>query len=323
MRFFRFFALSMALFANAGTVMAGPYPDKSRPLKIIVAQGPGSTSDLLARSLAKGVTDLTGWTAIVDYRPGAEGIVGVQALMSAPADGYNLLLVSSSTTVLNPVLVPNLPYDPLRDFIPLVGLATNVIALNLGPSTPFKTAREFIASARANPGKYTFGSSTSSTRIAGELVEALSGVKLLNVPYKTTAAAVTALIAGEVDMVMADASSFRSQWDAGRARPLAVGSAKRSASLPALPTLREEGVAEYELNSWYASYFPARTPPDVVAAMRDILRQAAKSPAVAEALAKGSMDPFDVAGDEISAVIRREIAVAQKVVRAANLSPAK
>jgi len=197
MRFFRLFALTLALLA--GTAMAAEsYPDKSRPLKIIIAQGPGSTSDLIARSLAKGVTDATGWPAIVDYRPGAEGIVGVQALMNSPTDGYSLLVVSSSSTVLNPVLVPNLPYDPLR----------------------------------------------------------------------------------------------------------------------------EEGVADYELNGWYASYFPAHTPPDVVAAMREILRRAVKSPGVSEALAKGSMDPFDVAGDEINAVIRKEIEVSTKVVRAANLAPA-
>jgi len=321
MRIFRLLVLGLIFVAELS--MAQSYPDKSRPLRIIVAQGPGSTSDLLARSLAKAVTDETGWPAIVDFKPGAEGIVGVQALMNSPADGYSMLLVSSSTTVLNPVLVPNLPYAPLRDFIPLVGVAKTVLAFNVGPSTPFKSAREFLAAAKANPGKYTFGSSTTTTRLAGELLEARAGVKLLNVPYKTTSAAVTALIGGEVDLVLADASSLRAQWESGRARPLAVTTGVRSNGLAALPTLREEGVPDYELTSWYATYFGARTPPEVVASMRQILRKVAKAPGLQEVLAKGSMDPFDLAGDEISAVIRREIDSAGKLVRATNLSAPK
>jgi len=321
MTFVRLLVLALVFFAELSIAQA--YPDKSRPFKILVAQGPGSTSDAIARGLAKAITDETGWPAIVDFKPGAEGIVGVQALMNGPADGYSLLLVSSSTTVLNPVLVPNLPYDPLRDFTPLVGLSRTVVVFNLGPSTPFKTAREFFAAAKANPGKYTFGSSTTTTRLAGELVQARAGVKLLNVPYKTTAAAVTALVGGEVDLVLADASSLRPQWDGGRARPLAVTSATRSPAMPNLPTLREEGAESYELTSWYGTYAHARTPPEIAAALRQILRRATKAPAFTDMLAKGSMDPYDASGDEISAAIRREIDTAAKTLRAVNLVPAK
>jgi tripartite-type tricarboxylate transporter receptor subunit TctC len=320
MLFIRALILGLALFSG---MAAAQYPDKARPLRIIVAQGPGSASDLVARGFGKAITDATGWTVIMDYKPGAEGVIGVQSLMNSPADGYTMLIVSSSVSVLNPVMVPNLPYDPLHDLVPLVGVSKSVMMFNLGPSTNFRSAHEFLAAAKANPGKYTFASSTSTTRLAGELLQALAGVKLLNVPYKTTAAGSTALASGEVDLFMVDTSSIRAFWDSGRARALAVSSATRVSGQPDLPTLREEGVANYDLVNWYASYVSARTPPEIVATMRDVLRKVGKAPAFEEMLTKANMEHYEATGDEISNAIRRDMESATKVMRAANLLPAK
>lgn len=319
MKFPRFLAIACLLLA--GLASAQTYPDKSRPIRIILPQGPGSASDVLTRAYARAITETSGLNTVVEFKPGAETVIGVQALLSAPADGYTILLVSSSTPVLNPVMIPNLPYDPQRDFIPLVGLSKASLALNLGSSTQFKSAREFIAAAKANPGKYTFGSSTTTTRLSGELLQSLADIKLLNVPYKTTAAAATALAAGEVDLLMADPSSVKPLVDSGRVRLLAVTSATRLTAMPNVPSLREEGVTDYDVTAWFATFFATKTPPEIVATMREILRKATKAPSFAEALAKASMEPLDLVGDEISALIRKETEMWTKVVRAANLRP--
>jgi tripartite-type tricarboxylate transporter receptor subunit TctC len=317
----RLFVIALAMSSCAA--MAQGYPDKSKPVRIILPQGPGSASDVVTRAFAKAVTEVSGLNVVIDYKPGAETVIGVQALLSAPADGYTLLLVSSSTPVLNPIMIANLPYDALRDFVPLIGISKVMLTFNLGPSTPFKTVGEFVAAAKADPGKYTFASSTTTTRLAGELLQSLAGIRLLNVPYKATAAGATALASGEVDLMIVDASSVRPFWDSGRVRALAVSGATRSTTLPNLPTVREQGVADYDVTAWFATYFAARTPPENVATMREILRKAAKSPGFLEALGRANMDPLDLVGDEISALTRREIDMWTKVVRAANLVPAR
>jgi len=312
---------SCLLLSIASVAWCQAYPDKAKPIRIILPQGPGSASDVLARAFASAITETSGLNAIVDYKPGAETVIGVQALMSSPPDGYSILLVSSSTPVLNPVMIPNLPYDPLRDFIPLVGISKASLAFNLGPSTPFKSAREFVAAAKGSPDKYTFASSTTTTRLSGELLQSLAGIKLLNVPYKTSAAAGTALASGEVDLLMIDPASIKPLTDGGRVRTLAVSSGSRLRALPALPTLQEEGVAGYDVTAWFATFVAARTPPDIVKKATEIMRKAARSPTFAEALAKASMEPMDQAGDEITALIRKEIELWTKVAQAANLRP--
>ena len=313
--------LGCLLLALSGLASSQSYPEKSKTIRIILPQGPGSASDVIARAFSSAITETAGLNAIIDYKPGAETVIGVQALLGAPADGYTVLLVSSSTPVLNPVMIPNLPYDPLKDFIPLVGISKVSLAFNLGPSTPFTSAREFVAAAKTNPGKYTFASSTTTTRLAGELLQSLAGIRLLNVPYKTSAAAATDLAAGEVDLLMIDPSSIKPLTDGGRVRSLAVSGASRLRLLPNLPTLQEEGVAGYDVTAWFATFFSAKTPPDIVKKATEILRKAARSPAFNEALARASMEPMDMTGDEISSLIRREIDLWTRVAQAAGLRP--
>lgn len=305
-------------FGNAG---AQSYPDKSKPIKIVLPQTPGSASDVQARAFAKAITDTSGLTVVVDYKPGAESVIGVQAVLNSPADGYTILMVSSSTPVLNPIMIPNLRYDPVRDFVPLVGISKVALAMNLGPSTNFKTASEFIAAAKANPGKYTFGSSTATTRLAGELLQSVAGIKLLNVPYKGTAASATALAAGEVDLMIVDPSSINMHWQSGRVRPVAVTSSSRLKAFPNIPTLKEEALPDYEVTAWYGTYFARGTPPEITRAMRDILRKAVQHPGMLETLAKVGMEPLELTGDDITSLIRKEVDMWTKVVKAANILP--
>lgn len=148
-------ALFLGLMSGAGAAVAQTYPDTSVPLKIIVPFGAGSSSDVIARAMGKAITEVSGLPVVVDNKPGADTLIGVQAVLNAPADVYTMLMVSSSTVVLNPLMVANQPFDMVRDFIPLIAIAKNSPAFNVGPSTPFKSVREFVAATKASPRKYT------------------------------------------------------------------------------------------------------------------------------------------------------------------------
>ncbi|MDR6858773.1 tripartite tricarboxylate transporter substrate binding protein [Variovorax guangxiensis] len=295
---------------------AQTYPDKSTPLKIIVPFGAGSAVDAVGRALARTMSEQSGVSALVDNKPGADSIIGMQAVHQAPADGYTMLLVSSSTPVLNPLMVPNQPLNIERDFVPLSTVAKNYPAVvNLGPSTTFKSVGEFIAAAKENPGKYTYASATTLSQLAGQLLESTAGIKLVNVPYKTISAATIGLASGEVDLLITDAGSVRPQWESGRIRPVAIGAPTRMGSLPQIPTMIEEGVP-YQVSAWIAVYFDARTPADKAAAMRAIVRKCVVSSGFGEALARFYLEPFDLGGDEVKALTKKDMAMWGKVIRA-------
>lgn len=294
------------------------YPDHGRPIRIITPSGAGSIVDLLARAQAKAMADVAGLNVVVDNRPGAELVLGIQTFMNSPADGYTMLVTSSSSHTINPVLMPQLPYNPLTDFAPLKGIATGSLIMNLGPSTTFKSAREFVAAAQANPGKYTCGSASASTRLACELFDATAQVKTLNVPYKTVAAAMTALAAGETDVFFIDIGSSRAQWQSGRVRGVASTSPQRLGVLPQMPTLKEEGVGDYEVTAWFAAYFPKNTPPEIVRTMQKILADAHKTPAFSEMLRSNALEPLPLTGEALTELNRKEIDKWKQVVQTKN-----
>jgi tripartite-type tricarboxylate transporter receptor subunit TctC len=308
--------LAAGLLVLSGSTWAQTYPDKSRPIRIIVPFGAGSSGDILARALGRGMSEIAGVNVIVDNKPGAESVIGVQAAKNSLPDGYTMLLTNSSAQVLNVHMLPNIPYDPVADFTPLVSISKFSLVLNTGPSLPFKTVREFIEAARANPGKYSYASATTSTRLAMELFERQANVKLLAVPYKSMAEATTALVAGQVDLLMNDVATVVPHYQSGRLRPLATTGLARMYALPNVPTLREEGLASYELTGWHAVYFPSKTPPAVSAAMRDLLRKAVKTNFVADAIALASFEPLDLSVEQLTTLQRTESERWGKLVRA-------
>lgn len=310
-------ALPLALLCASATAQA--YPDPAHPLRIVVPFGAGTSADAIARAFGKAIAEVSNLPVVIDNKPGADSVIGVRAVLNAPADGQTLLLVSSSTMVLNPLMVPNLPFDMLRDFVPLAAIGKNSPALNLGTSLPFHTVAEFIEAARARPGKFTYASASATSQFAGMLLEARTGIEMLNVPYKTTAAALTALAAGEVDVVMVDPGSAKGMYGSGRVRAIAIGAPARLAAFPQLPTLTEAGVADYQITSWFGTYFPAKTAPDKVAAMRTILAKAAVAPSYAQALAGAVLEPFPVPVEDIDALTRKEIAMWGEVLRKSKL----
>jgi tripartite-type tricarboxylate transporter receptor subunit TctC len=213
----RWLLLALALL-GAGAVSAQGYPEKGRAIKVVVPSGAASTVDLLARAYDKAVNEVAGLSFVVENKAGAEGALGIQSFLTSPADGYTLLFVSSSQTALNPVMIPKLPYDPLKDLQPLATISKAGLVMNLGTSTPFKTAEEFVASARGNPGKHTCATASTTQRMACEFLQASGKIKLLIVPYKTTAAAMFAVASGEVDAIFVDAGTALAQWNTGHRR---------------------------------------------------------------------------------------------------------
>lgn len=288
------------------TATAQTYPDKSRPIRIIVPTGPGSALDLLSRAYAKAMNETAGLNVVVDNKPGADGVIGIQAFLSTPADGYTILMLSSSWSVLGPLINPSVPYDPIKDFVPLTTTSRAGIVMSMSANSPFKSVHEFVAAARANPGKYTCATASPTLRLACEHLQASGGIKLLIVPYKTTAAATVAVATGETDVMFADAGSFISLWQGGKLKGVAFATAERTPSFPNIPTMREEGLNDFLMSAWYGYYFKAGTPPAIENAMRDILRKSSASPSVKEALKTFVHEPMDLSGPEMTALIRSE-----------------
>jgi len=311
--------LTTCLLAVAATASAQAFPDKTKPIKIIVPFAAGGGVDLLARAYAKAMAEVAGLNVIVDNKPGAETVIGVQAFMASPPDGYTLMVASSSAITLAPVSVPNFPFDPVKDFLPVIGIGKSPFVVPLGPSTTFKTGREFIAAARANPGKYTCGSASASTRMACEYLQAAAGVKLLVVPYKAAGAAMTAVAAGEVDTYVTDPGSAKALWSAGRVRVVATTGLTRAPTMAQLPTMREEGVANYTMAAWFAAYMPAKTPPELVLAMRDVMQKASQTKVVTDLLTSSGVEPLGVADTEITAMTKSEIDQWNNLIRTANI----
>jgi tripartite-type tricarboxylate transporter receptor subunit TctC len=203
--------------------------------------------------------------------------------------------------------------------VPLVTTSKAGLVMSLGTSTTFKSLKEFVEAARANPGKYSCATSSSTLRMACEFLQASAGIKLLIVPYKTTAAAFVATASGEVDAIFVDAGSAIPSWQTGRVRPLVVTTPERLPALPQVPTTREQGLPDFLMGAWYAIYFKAGTPPAAAAAMRDVLRKAGARPTVKEALKTFVHEPLDLAGDDITAMNRREIEAWKKLARDHNI----
>ena len=217
------------------------YP--SRVIKFVVPFAAGSATDTLARVLGEKMSASLGQPVVVDNMPGASGFLAAQNVARAEPDGYTVLITSNTTHAANQNLFKKLPYDPVADFAPVTKLGTITLALVVHPSVPASTAQELIAYAKANPGELTFGSGSSSSRIAGEMLKSLAGIDLLNVPYKSNPQAITDLLGGQISMVFADISTTLPQAKAGKVKALAVSSAERTPLAPDLPTMEEAGVA--------------------------------------------------------------------------------
>jgi tripartite-type tricarboxylate transporter receptor subunit TctC len=297
----------------------GVYPQKT--VRLIVPFPPGGGNDVIARVVAQKLTDKWGQTVVVENRAGANGIVGLQALMQAPADGYTLAVGAAGPMAVNPSLYAKLPYDPLKDFAPITNLVNFPLLLVTHPSVPAKTTRELVALAKAKPGQLTYASpgSGNSGHLAGELFNSMAGVQVIHIPYKGQGPAQTDLMAGQVNMLYSSIPSVINQVKSGQLTAIAVGSAKRLASIPDVPTISESGVPGYEAYSWVGLVAPAQTPPDIVRKIYRDVSEILKQRDVADKLNQQGALPIGDTPEEFTQYIRDEIAKWGKVVREANI----
>jgi tripartite-type tricarboxylate transporter receptor subunit TctC len=309
-------AAALALASAAG---ADTYPAK--PVTFVVPFAAGSATDQLARALGQSITADTRQAVIVDNKAGASGMMAAQAAARAAPDGYTVLITTNTTQAANEHLYKKLPYDPVKDFVPVTGLGKGGQVLVVQAASPHKTVADLLAKARKDPGKLSFGSGSSSSRVAGEMFKQLSGTDILHVPYKSNPNALTDLMGGQIDLMITDTATGLPLIKGGKLRALGVSTSQRIALLPEVPTIAEAGVKGYDMGYWFAAYVPAGTPPMVVARLRELL-VAGTSSASAKAFFDGAgVDRWVTTPEELARFQTAESQKWGKVIKAAGIEP--
>ncbi len=313
------FASTAALAQSASTGSGQAYPDKAVRMVVPFAAGAGS-NDIMARLVAQKLSDNFGQQVVVDNRPGASGIIGTDIVAKAQPDGYTVLMMSLTLTV-NPSLFKKLPYNTEKDLTPVTAVASAPLMLVTHPSLPVKSVREFIAYAKANPGKLNFGSGGPGTtpHLAGEMLKTMAGIQVIHVPYKGGAPALADLVGGQIQFMCENIPGTLPFVKAGRLRALAITDRKRSPLLPEMPTLDESGLKGYEIVGWNGLFVPAGTPPAIVNKLHAAVVKALALPDVRERLATMGADGIGNTPQQFTAFIKSEIAKWAKVVKDAGI----
>ncbi|MBX3665891.1 MAG: tripartite tricarboxylate transporter substrate binding protein [Burkholderiales bacterium] len=309
--------LAGAAFAQS----AANYPAK--PVRFIAPFPPGGSTDLLARLVAQKLTESWGQQVIVENRGGAAGTIGVELAARAAPDGYTLVMGHVGTFGVNPTLYPKLPYDAIRDFAPVTVLATVPNAMAVHPSLPVKTARDFIALAKARPGEllYASGGSGSASHLAGEYFKLLTKINMVHVPYKGTAPAMTSMISGETTMTITGMVALGPHIKSSRLKLLGVATLKRLPIAPDVPTIHESGAPGYDANQWYGVLTQAAVPRDIVNKLHaDIVKVMARAD-VRDRLAADGAEAVANTPEQFAAHIKAEIARWAPVVKASGAKP--
>jgi tripartite-type tricarboxylate transporter receptor subunit TctC len=313
-------ALFAFLWSLSATAAAQEYP--SRPIRFVVPFAPGGGSDISARLAAEGMQPLLGQTIVVDNRPGAGSIVGTEIVARSAPDGYTWLLGNISMAF-NVALYTKLPYDTLRDFIPVSLITEQPNILVAHPSLPARSLKEFTALARSQPGKLTYASAGtgSGTHLAMELLMMSQQLELVHVPYKGTGPALTALLGNQISSFFSTFASALPHVKAGRLRTFGVTSVKRAATLPDAPTIAEAGVPGYEYSTWYGILVPGGTPKAVVEKVNKAAVSALNSGEVRQKLQANGIDPIPSTSAHYAAYLKSETAKWSKVIRTAKIPP--
>ena len=308
----------VASFAWIDSVSAQDYP--SRPVRLIVPQSAGGSTDVVARVIAQRMTESLRQNVIVDNRPGAGSLNGTELVAKAAPDGHTVLVVAASFTI-NPAIRKDLPFDPVRDFTPVSQLVTLPHILVLHPSVAATSVKELIALAKAKPGVLNYGISgiATSTHMAGELFMYMTGTRMVSIPYKGGAPGMTALLGGEIQLYFATISTAIPHIRSGKLRALGVTTAKRSVAAPEFPTIAEAGVPGYEHSSWVGMLAPARVPPPVLSTIGAESSKAVHNPDVKTLLLRDGLEAVGTSSAEFDRIIRSEVAKWAKVAKAANI----
>jgi tripartite-type tricarboxylate transporter receptor subunit TctC len=312
------FILAGAVFALFGAQAdAQNFPNK--PVRILVPYAAGGAVDVLARTIGQSLSKNWGQQPVIENRPGAGGIIASQALTQSPPDGYTLILVASGHP-LNQFFYPKLPYDTFKDFTAISEVAASPLAIVVSKSSPMKNLQELLSTARAKPEALSYGMSGNGTsaHLAGELLNYMAKVKILAIPYKGGAPALTAVIAGEIPMSVNPLPEVVGQLDS-TVRALAVTTAQRAKALPDVPTVAESGLPGYDASVWWGFLGPAGMAPDLVARINADLAAALRDPVVLTALEKMGATPVGSSPQEFDAYMRAEAAKWEPVLKEANI----
>jgi tripartite-type tricarboxylate transporter receptor subunit TctC len=312
-------ALLAAAVATAGIARAETYPDK--PLRLIVPFPPGGGNDLIARAAAQRLTEIIGQQVVVDNRGGAGGVLGVTAAATAAPDGYTLLLGSLGMLAHNPALKPDVPYQPLRDFAPVVLLVTSPMILAVYPGVPAKSVQELVALAKASPGKLNYASAGpgSSLHMTGELFKYATGTNIVHVPYKGTAPALIDLLGGRVEMIFSTIAPALPHVKSGKLRALGVSTVKRAPAVPDVPTIAEAGVPGFEVANWQGIVVPAKTPAPIVRKLNRDLLAALQVLAASDVLTTQGLDAAGGTPEQFGVLIRTDLAKYMQLVKATGI----
>jgi tripartite-type tricarboxylate transporter receptor subunit TctC len=316
-----FFAFALCLCAGVATAApAANYPAK--PVKLVVPFPPGGPLDTVARELGQAMAASWGQPVVVENRPGAGGGIGAELVAKSPPDGYTILMGAVSTHAINVTLYKKIPYDPLRDFVPVTQVADVPNVLVVNPSLPVHSVAELIAYAKAHPGTLNFasGSNGSTGHLAGELFKSMAHIDMQHVPYKGAAPAITDLLAGQVSLMFDNLASATPFIKAGKLRALAVTTGKRTPFFPELPTIAEAGLPGFDLSTWFGIFAPAGTPPEIVARLNAELVRILKTPEMKEHMASLGAEPVGNTPEQFLAYIKNEIPKYAKVIRESGAS---
>jgi len=316
--FVSFVSFVSQLFAASGAAHAQAYP--ARAVRLIVPFAAGGSTDIIARTVGQKLNELWSQPVVIENRPGGSTVIGTELVARAAPDGYTLLVTPAPFTIV-PSLIAKLPYDPAQDFEPITLINTTPLVVVVHPGVPARSIKELIALAKAKPGALNFGSSGSggSNHLAGELFNTMAGVRMVHIPYKGNAPALTDLVGGHVDLLFNGLTSAMPLIKSGKLRALAVTSIARAGSLPAMPTLDELGLKGFQAVAWNGLTAPARTPRDVINRVNADVLKVIRSPELVERLKAEGSDPVGNTPEQYSAFLRDEIAKWAKVIQFANV----
>jgi tripartite-type tricarboxylate transporter receptor subunit TctC len=301
-------------------VLAQTWPTKG-PIKIVIPYPPGGASDVTARVLANKLTDSLKQSVVVENKPGANGIVALESVAKSAPDGYTLLMANLGPNAINPGLYAKLPYDPIKDFTPITLTSVVPLVVLVTNSLPVKTMPELIAYAKAHPGKLSYASAGNgaANHLAGEMIKAMAGIQMTHVPYKGDSPGMPDVISGTVSMMFPTIIAGMPNIKSGSMRPIAVTGAKRSSSLPELPTVNESGIPGFDAVSWGGVMGPGGLPGDIVQRLNTEIVRILKQPDVAEKLSSLGADIVGSSPEEFDRYLRAEIAKWGKVARDNNI----
>ncbi len=302
----------------AVAVQAQTYPSKS--VRIIVPFAAGGNTDFTARTIAAKLTEALGQQFLVDNRPGGSTNIGSDMIVKSPPDGYNILLGGAANAI-NVAALAKVPFDLQRDLAPIILCVKGANVLSIHPSLPAKNLKELIALAKAKPGQLNYGTAgvASSNHMAGELFTHMAAIKLNHVPYKGNAPALTDLIGGHVEMIISGVPALIPHIKSGRIRSVAIGSPKRFAAIPDVPTFDEQGLKGYEASTWFGFMAPAKTPRDIIVKLNTETGKVLASKEIRERYQAEGLEPQGGSPEAFAKFIGSEIALYTRVVKAANL----